>query len=126
MDADAAVSCVTEFEEPACVVIKHANPCGGAINNSIDTAFVRAIEADKLSAFGGIVALNRECTEYIANYLKDFFVEIIVAPSFTSNALDILKNKKNLRVIELGNINNFKSPFNLRHIHGGYFGSGRG
>ena len=119
MDADAAVSCITEFEKPACVVIKHANPCGGAINNSIDTAFVRAIEADKLSAFGGIVALNRECTEYIANYLKDFFVEIIVAPSFTSNALDILRNKKNLRVIELGNINNFKSPLNLRHIHGG-------
>ena len=78
MDGDAAVSCLTEFNDPGCVVIKHANPCGAATNDNIDDAFKRAIEADKLSAFGGIIALNRECTEFIANYLDSFFIEIII------------------------------------------------
>ncbi len=119
MDADAAVSCITEFSKPGCVVIKHANPCGAAIGNNIDEAFVRAIESDKLSAFGGIVALNKECTAGIANYLKDFFIEIIIAPSFSTEALDIFSTKKNLRVIELNDIDDFKSSTNLRHIHGG-------
>ena len=119
MDADAAVSCITEFNNPACVVIKHANPCGAAINNDIDNAFTNAIEADKLSAFGGIVALNRECSDFIANYLKDFFIEIIIAPSFSLKSLNILSTKKNLRVIELNDINNFKSSSSLRNIHGG-------
>tara|TARA_B000000475_G_scaffold206315_1_gene168431 strand:- start:6969 stop:8522 length:1554 start_codon:yes stop_codon:yes gene_type:complete len=119
MDADAAVSCITEFSKPGCVVIKHANPCGAAIGNNIDEAFVRAIESDKLSAFGGIVALNKECTAGIANYLKDFFIEIIIAPSFSTEALDIFSTKKNLRVIDLNDIDDFKSSTNLRHIHGG-------
>ena len=78
MDADAAVSCLAEFNDPACVVIKHANPCGSAISNDIDKAFKMGIEADKLSAFGGIVALNRECSTSIANYLKEFFIEILI------------------------------------------------
>ena len=119
MDADAAVSCITEFSKPGCVVIKHANPCGAAIGNNIDDAFVRAIESDKLSAFGGIVALNKKCTARIANYLRDFFVEIIIAPSYSTDALDIFSTKKNLRVIELNDIDDFKSLTNLRHIHGG-------
>lgn len=119
MDADAAVSCITEFSKPGCVVIKHANPCGAAIDNNIDDAFVKAIESDKLSAFGGIVALNKECTARIANYLRDFFIEIIIAPSYSTEALDIFSTKKNLRVIELNDIDDFKSPTNLRHIHGG-------
>ena len=119
MDGDAAVSCLTEFDDPGCVVIKHANPCGAAINDNIDSAFKDAIEADKLSAFGGIIALNRECTEFIANYLKKFFIEIIIAPSFSERALDIFKNKKNLRVVEIHNFNNFKSDTSVRNIHGG-------
>ena len=119
MDADAAVSCITEFNDPACVVIKHANPCGAAISNNIESAFKMAIEADKLSAFGGIVALNRECSQNVANYLKDFFIEIIIAPSFDEDSLNILSSKKNLRVIQLNDINNFKSSISVRNIHGG-------
>tara|TARA_B100001142_G_scaffold315974_1_gene355232 strand:+ start:7969 stop:9519 length:1551 start_codon:yes stop_codon:yes gene_type:complete len=119
MDGDAAVSCLTEFNDPGCVVIKHANPCGAATNDNIDDAFKRAIEADKLSAFGGIIALNRECTEFIANYLDSFFIEIIIAPSFSDRALEIFKNKKNLRVVQIHNIDNFKSNTSVRNIHGG-------
>ena len=89
MDGDAAVSCLTEFDDPGCVVIKHANPCGAAINDNIESAFKDAIAADKLSAFGGIVALNRECTEFIANYLKKFFIEIIIAPSVSYTHLTL-------------------------------------
>ena len=119
MDGDAAVSCLTEFNDPGCVVIKHANPCGAAISDNIDNAFTRAIEADKLSAFGGIIALNRECTKFIANYLNNFFVEIIIAPAFSKGALDIFKNKKNLRVVEIHNLHDFKSDTSIRNIHGG-------
>ena len=119
MDADAAVSCLAEFNDPACVVIKHANPCGSAISDDIDKAFKMGIEADKLSAFGGIVALNRECSTSIANYLKEFFIEILIAPSFDKSALNILGVKKNLRIIQLNNIENFKSAVSLRNIHGG-------
>ena len=119
MDADAAVSCITEFNDPACAIIKHANPCGAAISDNINDAFSKALAADRLSAFGGVVALNRECGKDIATQLKDFFIEIIVAPSFTDNALDIFSNKKNLRVIELNNLKQFKEATAVRNIHGG-------
>ena len=119
MDADAAVSCITEFKDAACAIIKHANPCGAAISDNINDAFINALNADRLSAFGGVVALNRECNKNIATQLKDFFIEIIVAPGFTDNALDIFSNKKNLRVIELKNLNQFKEATAMRNIHGG-------
>ena len=106
-DTDAAFELVSEFdpdESHAVAIIKHANPCGSAISNDIDKAFKMGIEADKLSAFGGIVALNRECSTSIANYLKEFFIEILIAPSFDKSALNILGVKKNLRIIQLKNI----------------------
>ncbi len=119
MDADAAVSCVVEFGKPACAIIKHGNPCGAAISENINDAFNKALAADRLSSFGGVIALNQECSEEIALELSDFFIEIIVAPSFSSKALDLFSNKKNLRVIEINNLKQFKENITLRNIHGG-------
>ena len=100
-DADAAVLCVSEFAEPACVIVKHANPCGAATASRINDAFQRALAADKVSAFGGIVALNRPCDREIAETLASIFVEVLIAPSFTAEALAVLAAKPNVRVLEL-------------------------
>lgn len=100
-DADAAVSCVKEFSTPACVIVKHANPCGVAIAEDIATAFQRAFEADSQSAFGGIVALNRPCTKETAEKIAPIFFEVIIAPAYSPEALDVLAKKANLRVLEL-------------------------
>ena len=100
-DTDAALACITDFETPTCVVVKHATPCGIASHDDITLAFKHAFEADRLSAFGGIVALNRPCTLAIAQYLSAVFIEVLVAPGFTPEALALLKAKENLRVLEL-------------------------
>ena len=99
MDADGALACVREFEETACVVVKHANPCGVAVGNDLLDVYERAFNADSLSAFGGIIALNRECTENAARAIVDVFVEIVLAPSFEPAALEVFKGKKNLRLL---------------------------
>jgi phosphoribosylaminoimidazolecarboxamide formyltransferase/IMP cyclohydrolase len=116
-DADAAVACVREFSEPACVVVKHANPCGVAVALTIDEAFERAFNADSVSAFGGIIALNRACDKNIANAIAKVFVEVVIAPSYSAEALTILAAKPNLRVLEL----NFKTDNKreLKFIDGG-------
>lgn len=100
-DADAAMACVREFSQPACVVVKHANPCGVAVADTIEEAFERAFNADKVSAFGGIIALNRPCDKNIATAIANVFVEVIVAPAYTPEALTLLATKPNLRVLEL-------------------------
>ncbi|VVC76550.1 Bifunctional purine biosynthesis protein PurH [Aquicella siphonis] len=101
LDADAALSCVSEFTDPACVIVKHANPCGAATGNNIEEAYTRAYEADPLSAFGGIIALNRPCTKMIAEAVTGIFMEVIIAPAFTQEALTVLAAKPNLRVLEM-------------------------
>jgi phosphoribosylaminoimidazolecarboxamide formyltransferase/IMP cyclohydrolase len=99
-DADAAVACLQEYSQPACVVVKHANPCGVAVADEAGEAFTRAFHADVQSAFGGIIALNRACDKKIAEEIWQVFVEVIIAPSFTPEALSILTTKPNLRVLE--------------------------
>lgn len=101
LDAEAALSCVAEFKEPACVIVKHANPCGVACAGTIDKAYQLAFAADSLSAFGGIVALNRPCTVAIAEAITSIFMEVVIAPSFTEEALAIFAKKPNLRVLSL-------------------------
>ena len=101
VDADAALACVNEFEAPSCVIVKHANPCGVASASSIATAFHRAYETDSASAFGGIVALNRRCDATTASSLIKVFFEVIIAPGFSKEALDLLSEKPNLRVLSL-------------------------
>ena len=100
-DANAALNIVREFEEPFCVALKHMNPCGAAIGKDALEAWTRAYEADTKSIFGGIVALNREVTAEVALGMKPIFLEIVMAPSFSAEALEILSAKKNLRLLKV-------------------------
>lgn len=100
-DANAALNIVREFEEPFCVGLKHMNPCGAALGKDIHEAWTKAYEADKVSIFGGIVAVNRELDGATAEAMKPIFLEIIIAPSFSQEALDILTTKKNLRLLQV-------------------------
>lgn len=101
LDAEAAWACVNEFDTPACVIVKHGNPCGAAINLNIDQAYTQAHQADPVSAFGGITALNRPCTKFIAEKIAEIFMEVVLAPAYTEEALAILAKKPNLRVLTL-------------------------
>jgi phosphoribosylaminoimidazolecarboxamide formyltransferase/IMP cyclohydrolase len=102
VDVDAALECVREFSEPAAVIVKHTNPCGVAQSATLERAYRVARAADELSAFGGIVALNRAVDAPTANALIETFLECVVAPTFEPEALSILHQKKNLRLLELG------------------------
>ncbi|WP_058306177.1 bifunctional phosphoribosylaminoimidazolecarboxamide formyltransferase/IMP cyclohydrolase [Gracilibacillus massiliensis] len=100
-DANAALEVVLEFgEQPAAVAVKHMNPCGVGIGETISEAYQKAYQADPVSIFGGIVALNREVDEATADQLKDIFLEIVIAPSFSEKAIEILTVKKNIRLLE--------------------------
>jgi phosphoribosylaminoimidazolecarboxamide formyltransferase/IMP cyclohydrolase len=118
-DADAAFSCVREFSEPACVIVKHANPCGVATADSIFTAFERALKADSLSAFGGIIALNRPCTKEIAEAVTQIFFEVLIAPAYSEDALAIFAKKPNLRVLELTISTQRDHTHEMKFIDGG-------
>ena len=100
-DANAALNIVREFDVPFCVGLKHMNPCGAAIGADIKEAWTKAYEADKVSIFGGIVAVNRELTKEVAELMKPIFLEIIMAPSFSEGALEVLCTKKNLRLLKV-------------------------
>jgi phosphoribosylaminoimidazolecarboxamide formyltransferase / IMP cyclohydrolase len=102
VDVDAALDAVREFERPAAVVVKHTNPCGVAVDERLADAYLAARDADALSAFGGIVALNREVDDATAKLLAETFLECVVAPSFSPAALETLRAKKNLRLLATG------------------------
>ena len=119
MDADAALSCLREFSNPTCVIVKHGNPCGVATHNNITNAYQKAFSADSKSAFGGIIALNQKCNRTIAEMINTVFVEIVVAPNYEQAALEILSNKKNLRVLEIGEITPKTPKIEYRYIDGG-------
>lgn len=109
-DMYGAIKMVKDFEEPCVVGVKHANPSGLGIGDTIDEAFDKAYECDPVSIFGGIFAINRPVTKYIAEIAGSFFVEIIVAPDFEAEAFEILSKKKNIRLIKMPNFNAFKLP----------------
>ena len=119
MDADGALACIKEFDEPACVIVKHANPCGVAVGKNIADVYQRAFDADSLSAFGGIVAMNQTCTDAVATAISKIFVEIVLAPDYEADALSILAKKKNVRVLEIGAIPDKKSRLQFRYVEGG-------
>ena len=100
-DANAALNIVREFKEPFAVGLKHMNPCGAAIGKDIKEAWEKAYAADTVSIFGGIVAVNRELTKEVAELMKPIFLEIIMAPSFSEEALEVLSTKKNLRLLQV-------------------------
>lgn len=102
-DTDAALECVKQFDDPACVIVKHANPCGVAVAENIADAYQSAFETDKESAFGGIIAFNRTLDVATAKAIVDQqFVEVIIAPSIEPAAIEIVKAKKNVRLLETG------------------------
>lgn len=103
-DIHNGIEFIREFNEPAAVGIKHMSPCGIGVGENIDEAYIKAYESDTTSIFGGVVVLNREATRKIAESINSFFLEIVIAPSYSDEALEILKEKKNIRIIEIPNI----------------------
>ena len=118
-DANAALNIVREFDEPFCVALKHMNPCGAAIGATIEEAWNAAYEADKVSIYGGIVAVNRPLTAEVALGMKPIFLEIVMAPDFTPEALEILSSKKNLRLLKVDMTKNDKPLNQYISVNGG-------
>jgi len=116
-DADAALSLVREFDTPAVVAVKHYCPCGVGIGDTICEAYDKAYEADPVSIFGGIVAFNREVDAYCAEKMNNIFLEIILAPSFSDDALKILTKKKNLRLLQVQPAHSTNKSNNLSNQH---------
>jgi len=116
-DTEAAWKLVHRFGRPACVVVKHANPCGVAVADTIEVAYTQAHECDPVSAFGGIVALNRPCTAAVAEALAPVFTEVVVAPSYEPGALEVFAKKANLRVMSAAAPS--AAPLDIRSIDGG-------
>ena len=128
-DADAALNLVKEFDAPAAAVIKHTNPAGCATSDTLADAYDRALSTDAKSAFGGIVALNRECDADTATAVADSFKEVVVAPGYTDSALDVLREKGNLRVLDVGPLgegeDRFAERFTEKPVVGGRLVQGR-
>lgn len=101
LDGEAALLCLHEFKEPSCVIVKHGSPCGIGSAKTSKLAFVNALKVDPLSAFGGVIAMNKKCDVATAKELNKIFFEIIIAPSFDSGALSVFAKKKNLRVLSM-------------------------
>jgi phosphoribosylaminoimidazolecarboxamide formyltransferase/IMP cyclohydrolase len=120
-DTDAALECVRQFNKPACVIVKHANPCGAAIAKDANAAYDLAFSTDPESAFGGIIALNRELDEKTAmNICSRQFVEVIIAPNITDQAKHIIASKKNVRLLVCGEIDRGKSQgFDFKRVNSG-------
>ncbi len=119
-DADAALECVKQFDDPACVIVKHANPCGVAVAQSNLEAYEGAFRTDPTSAFGGIIAFNQPLDEALAaTIIERQFVEVIIAPEITSAARSILANKENVRVLECGHWGNPTPSMDLKRVTGG-------
>jgi len=122
LDAEGALRLLAEFDETVAVIIKHVTPCGVGVAGTISEALSRALETDRVSAFGGIVALNREMDEACATSVADMFLEVVLAPSFTAEARAVFARKKALRLItfDLDELKRRSGTEELRAIWGGY------
>ena len=119
-DTDAALECVKEFDQPACVIVKHANPCGVALGKDLLDAYNRAYQTDPTSAFGGIIAFNRELDAETAKAIIDRqFVEVIIAPEIAPAAQEVLKAKKNVRVLACGQWQQRLPRLDFKRVNGG-------
>ena len=118
-DLESAFSIVNEFSEPACAIIKHANPCGFGIGNDLETSYERAVSTDPVSYFGGIVGFNGIVDKALAEKLIKPFLECVIAPGFSDTALEVFKSKKNLRVLTLKDTNAFNS-LSIKSAAGGF------
>ena len=118
-DANAALNIARDFDEPFCVALKHMNPCGAAVAATIEEAWQKAYEADTVSIYGGIVICNRTITKEIALGMKPIFLEIVIAPDFTDEAMEIFATKKNLRVIQVDMTKNNEAIDQYVSVNGG-------
>lgn len=119
-DTDAALECVLSYQEAACVIVKHANPCGVAVGENVRQAYERAYQTDPTSAFGGIIAFNCPLDEETAKaIIERQFVEVIIAPSVSKEALDVLSVKENIRVLEAGIRETVLQQLTMKRVSGG-------
>jgi phosphoribosylaminoimidazolecarboxamide formyltransferase / IMP cyclohydrolase len=120
LDLDAARRLLFELEQPACVIVKHNNPCGVALSESIDDAHVKALACDPLSAFGGVVALNRQVDVALAEHLHETFIEVLIAPGYDDDALEILRQKEAVRIMEDGETRAYETAErDVKRVRGG-------
>jgi phosphoribosylaminoimidazolecarboxamide formyltransferase/IMP cyclohydrolase len=121
VDGDSALELVKEFERPTAAVIKHNNPCGVASADTIEEAFENSFKVDSMSAFGGVIALNRDCNKAIVESIfeKKWFVEIIIAPHFDEESRQMLATKKNLRLLEVGKLKLDEKRRDIKKVAGG-------
>ena len=119
VDIEAAWTLVQEFEQPAACIIKHTNPCGTALGENLVEAYQRALAADPVSAFGGIIGLNRQVDKETAEKIAETFMEAVVAPGFAPDALEVLKKKQNLRLLEIEPVQE-QSEYWLEKVSGGF------
>ncbi len=120
IDLNAALELVREFPQTACVIIKHTNPCGTALGNTPFDAYCRALEADPVSAYGGVVGLNRQVDEQTATEMIKNFLEAVIAPSFSEEALKILTAKPNIRLITVGDLQENPATIDIKNVNGGF------
>ena len=119
-DANGALEILKEFEEPTVVAVKHANPCGIGSGKNLLEAYEKAYESDKISIFGGIIAANRTIDGPVAEKINEIFIEIVMAPDFTEEALSVLSSKKNIRIVEIPNIMKKDYPsYDIKKVLGG-------
>ncbi len=120
-DTHGALECLKEFSEPCVVAVKHANPCGVAIGDTLVDAYKKAHDCDPISIFGGIIACNREVDKNTAEEISKIFVEIVIAPKFSKEAMEVLMKKKNIRLLELPNIlgKSSKRDIDIKKVSGG-------
>ena len=119
-DGNGTLEMLKEFEEPTVVAVKHANPCGIGSGENLLEAYNKAYESDKISIFGGIIGANREIDGKVARKINEIFVEIVMAPSFTKEALDILSSKKNIRILKIPNImKSDYTSYDIKKVLGG-------
>ena len=119
-DTDAALECVKVFDEPACVIVKHANPCGVSTATNVSDAYQKAFSTDPTSAFGGIVAFNRSAdSETVGQVLENQFVEVLIAPTIDPDAIEIAQKKKNVRLLECGDLRGTNEVIAYKKVGGG-------
>jgi len=119
LDLDAARRLLAEFEEPACVIVKHNNPCGVAIADSVAEAYEKALTCDPMSAYGGVIALNREIEEALAQRLHENFIELLIAPAYAEGSLEVLRQKEAIRILEDTEKRAYIGERDLKRVRGG-------
>lgn len=119
LDTHSALMLVLEFEDTACAIIKHNNPCGVALGKTIREAYTKAAKTDPVSAFGGVIAFNREVDGGAAEEITKLFVEVIIAPRFSKDALDIFSKKQNIRLLEMPDMKKQLDGWDIKRVAGG-------